>query len=368
MDLLDSYSSDDETPNDETKNDETKAKKRLGMEEKAIVNNGNNSLACDRLLFQPVSGDYPSLVYIEVPENSSLFSRLFDALASCNEIRSQSLAPLFTNNVHKLLQPIRRDVPLHISLSRVFTLRQNQISPFIKQITSALQNVANQKRLNLQLVSCPILFLNEVRTRGYFGLTLDSSSIELVDALVALVDVTMNAYGKPIHYKPSYHHVSFAVIEGNGDDLVNIVEANGIEAAKHFFFESQQEGGNSSASTVIRDEGKESVEKHLLSSSSLSLSSSLNTSFVSATTTRKRQRMEADLAPKNEISSPPLKGVIDKTSSSSTFTASGVTNERSEVLSDELSLILSDKALSTSWKAPHILVKIGNTTHKIPLV
>jgi hypothetical protein len=269
-----------------------------------------------------------------------------------------------------LLQPIRRDVPLHISLSRVFTLRQNQISPFIKQITSALQNVANQKRLNLQLVSCPILFLNEVRTRGYFGLTLDSSSIELVDALVALVDVTMNAYGKPIHYKPSYHHVSFAVIEGNGDDLVNIVEANGIEAAKHFFFESQQEGGNSSASTVIRDEGKESVEKHLLSSSSLSLSSSLNTSFVSATTTRKRQRMEADLAPKNEISLPPLKGVIDKTSSSSssTFTASGVSNERSEVLSDELSLILSDKALSTSWKAPHILVKIGNTTHKIPLV
>jgi hypothetical protein len=279
MDLLDSYSSDDETPNDETKNDETKAKKRLGMEEKAIVNNGNNSLACDRLLFQPVSGDYPSLVYIEVPENSSLFSRLFDALASCNEIRSQSLAPLFTNNVHKLLQPIRRDVPLHISLSRVFTLRQNQISPFIKQITSALRNVANQKRLNLQLVSCPILFLNEVRTRGYFGLTLDSSSIELVDALVALVDVTMNAYGKPIYYKPSYHHVSFAVIEGNGDDLVNIVEANGIEAAKHVFFESHQEGGNSSASTVIRDEGKESVEKHLLSSSSLSLSLCLSVSL-----------------------------------------------------------------------------------------
>lgn len=329
MDLLDSYSSDE---TDETKHEAVKSRK----------------IPSDLLLFQPVSGDYPSLVYIEAPESALLFSRLFRALASCDEIRSLSLAPLFTekNNQHTLLQPVPRDVPLHLSLSRVFTLRQNQIAPFIKHVTSFLRDI-KVRSLDLQLVSCPTLFVNEVKTRGYFGLSLDSSSIAFVDTLVSSVDLAMTAFGKPVYYKPSHHHVSFAVIEGDGDELVNTAEANGVEAAAHVFDEQQEGGfqGGGGGGEALIDEGKVSVERHLLSTStSLSSSSSLLSDSV-ATKTTKRRKIETDIAP--------TRGKVDKSLSS--------------VLSNELSSLFSDKSLSISWKVAHILVKIGHTTHKIPV-
>jgi len=70
-------------------------------------------------------------------------------------------------------------------------------------------------------------------------------------------------------------------------------------------------------------------------------------SSASVTTkTAKRRKIETDIAPS--------RGTVD--------------NSLSSVLSNELSLLFSDKALSISWKVAHILVKIGHTTHKIPVV
>jgi hypothetical protein len=320
MDLLE-YSSDEESTDEESKK------------------SSNSTLELNlQLLFNPVDGDYPSLLYIEAPDKSILFSRLLGVLASCDSIRSLSLAPLF-NDAKTSLQPVHRDVPLHLSLSRVFTLRKNQIAPFIKEITSALKDA---KRLyastEIQLETRPRLYLNEVKTRGYFGLPLKATSTSIIDTLVDSVDSTMIVFGKPTYYKPADHHVSFAVVEGNDDVLSTVAETNGIETAVHVF-ETSQSGV--SRIEFQRDIGKEAVERHLLTSSSSLSSSSAN---------RKRRKVDVD-----------FKDTYESNKSHIQITSSPLLS------SIELETLCQDTSLVISWKVFDVLLKIGNKTHNLPI-
>jgi len=43
--------------------------------------------------------------------------------------------------------------------------------------------------------------------------------VGLIDTLVDSVDSTMIVFGKPTYYKPADHHVSFAVVEGNDEEV-----------------------------------------------------------------------------------------------------------------------------------------------------
>jgi hypothetical protein len=298
----------------------------------------NSTLELNLQLFNPVDGDYPSLLYIEAPDKSILFSRLLGVLASCDSIRSLSLAPLF-NDAKTSLQPVHRDVPLHLSLSRVFTLRKNQIAPFIKEVTSALKDA---KRLyastEIQLETRPRLYLNEVKTRGYFGLPLKATSTSIIDTLVDSVDSTMIVFGKPTYYKPADHHVSFAVVEGNDDVLSTVAETNGIETAVHVF-ETSQSGV--SRIEFQRDIGKEAVERHLLTSSS---------SLSSSTASTKRRKVDVD-----------FKDTYESNKSHIQITSSPLLS------SIELETLCQDTSLVISWKVFDVLLKIGNKTHNIPI-
>ena len=323
MDLLE-YSSDEESTDEESKKSSNST-----LEFKNL-----------QLLFNPVDGDYPSLLYIEAPDKSILFSRLLGVLASCDSIRSLSLAPLF-NDAKTSLQPVHRDVPLHLSLSRVFTLRKYQIAPFIKEVTSALKDA---KRLyastEIQLETRPRLYLNEVKTRGYFGLPLKATSTSIIDTLVDSVDSTMIVFGKPTYYKPADHHVSFAVVEGNDDVLSTVAETNGIETAVHVF-ETSQSGV--SRIEFQRDIGKEAVERHLLTSS-LSLSS------LSSLTNTKRRKVDVD-----------FKDTYESNKSHIQITSSPLLS------STELETLCQDTSLVISWKVFDVLLKIGNKTHNLPI-
>jgi hypothetical protein len=184
--------------------------------------------------------------------------------------------------------------------------------------------------------------LNEVKTRGYFGLPLKATSTSIIDTLVDSVDSAMIVFGKPTYYKPADHHVSFAVVEGNDDVLSTVAETNGIETAVHVF-ETLQSGVF--RIEFQRDIGKEAVERHLLTSSSSSSSSSL-----SSLASTKRRKVDVD-----------FKETYESNKSHMQIATSPLLS------STELETLCQDTSLVISWKVFDVMIKIGNKTHNIPI-
>ena len=151
----------------------------------------------------------------------------------------QHTATLFQLPLHSLVSRLQESstgssttntncLPLHISLSKVTTLRYHQISSFIQLLTINLQK---DKLVKFPLrLSQPCVLINETRSRSFIGLaeehslhhsmlpsTLYSTNFTFVSftKLISCIDNTLQEYGKPIYYQPAVIHVTTATTEGD---------------------------------------------------------------------------------------------------------------------------------------------------------
>ena len=145
-------------------------------------------------VFPHVEGNWPTHVYIALPESSAL-TTLMDECASLLPARLafQRLPPS----------------DLHISLSRCVTLRHHHIQHFTHLLSSALSNPQLPCTPLPILLQSLALYCNEQRTRSFAALRLGAGEDELLCVLAA-VDGVMREMGLQTFYERPELHVSYA--------------------------------------------------------------------------------------------------------------------------------------------------------------
>lgn len=151
--------------------------------------------------FPHVEGNYATHVYLPVP--ASLLQDTIDTVM-------QQLTEEYPWLVERL-QPMELDAEgnYHISLSRVFPLRQHQIRPFVDNLTA---QIAGKGRFVcvLALVSW---FCNDESTRTF--VSLEAAPCQPLQRLLSAVDGVVSSFGHAVYYRPARPHVSFAWALGN---------------------------------------------------------------------------------------------------------------------------------------------------------
>lgn len=146
--------------------------------------------------FPHVEGNWPSYVYIEIDSKINDLSVLTADLI--NEISN-------TNNIIKYVDEDSFDGYYHISLSKPFTLRFQEIDEFIANISESIKNIS---RFNLSFQGSTI-FSNEDKTRYFISLYILKGTNNVIE-LISKIDNIMKKYNKPEYYRPSIPHSSIA--------------------------------------------------------------------------------------------------------------------------------------------------------------
>lgn len=139
--------------------------------------------------FPHVDGNWPSHVYINVQDSVEFQRHRQEAI---DVLRQKYTGPL-----------VIQDAEWHLSLSRPFVLRYEQIEPFVKELRHA---VRWRRRFQCTLQHASIL-LNDQGTRSF--LCLDSTNNE-VNGIIQCVDRALSAFQQPVYYKNPKVHVSIA--------------------------------------------------------------------------------------------------------------------------------------------------------------
>ncbi len=115
-----------------------------------------------------------------------------------------------------------RHLPPHVSLSRAFALRRHQIRAYVAALAAALRRAAP---FSVRLSAAPSLFVNESRSRSFVALRLEAGEPS-VRALLAAVDGVQAAFGREAYFAPATPHVSVLALDG---DAAAAAEQEGLE-------------------------------------------------------------------------------------------------------------------------------------------
>jgi len=97
---------------------------------------------------------------------------------------------------------------LHMSLSRPFVLQRHQITPFVSQLTRALQQSMQHGAFTVGLGACGLLG-NDDCSRLFAALFVTRNAQRLV-ALIRAVDTALASFGLQPYYANPVPHVSVA--------------------------------------------------------------------------------------------------------------------------------------------------------------
>jgi len=100
----------------------------------------------------------------------------------------------------------------HISLSRVVTLRHHQIQPFVDFLSKTVRFFSQGNCV--ATLGDYELYRNDDRSRSFVSLNV-RDGVDVVLALIELVNSTMKQFNCPLYYKNPQPHATFAWTLGN---------------------------------------------------------------------------------------------------------------------------------------------------------
>lgn len=114
-------------------------------------------------------------------------------------------------------------VGVHISLSRPFTLRYEQIQAFIASLRTSIHGASGPLHITLHE---PAVFVNDSGTRT-FAASLVSGGKAPLTTIIQRIDSCLISYGKCPYYSPAIPHASLSVLPGDG---THAARAGGVHA------------------------------------------------------------------------------------------------------------------------------------------
>eukprot|EP00741_Cyanophora_paradoxa_P025680 tig00000388_g24783.t1 len=147
--------------------------------------------------FPHVVGNYPSYVYIPVRVSDELVRLVHSALDRVRAALSAGAAdgsgpPEVKENT---------SAEYHVSVSRTFVLRREQIAPFVASLRKAMRNTARYKAA----LSGVEFFTNEEQTRSFVSIPIRKGLVETC-SIIKAVDEVMQAYElRPFYPEPRPH-------------------------------------------------------------------------------------------------------------------------------------------------------------------
>ncbi|TYZ62554.1 hypothetical protein PybrP1_009674 [[Pythium] brassicae (nom. inval.)] len=148
--------------------------------------------------FAHVEGNWPSHVHVIIGAGDAELREL------CGRVVSRAQQELGTRLA---LVPMDSSElgGVHLSLSRPFTLRYEQITPFVLELRAALKW---RRRFVLSLAGATVL-VNDERTRSFLALRVADGEREVL-ATLKCVDACMKHFALPVYYEDPIPHVSIA--------------------------------------------------------------------------------------------------------------------------------------------------------------
>lgn len=93
---------------------------------------------------------------------------------------------------------------MHLSLSKTFTIRHHNITPFVENLREQL---GGHRRFRLEFSGLQV-YMNEERTRTFLGVRVAEESYGPLNDLVTSVDECLSEYKLPLYYTDRAFHVS----------------------------------------------------------------------------------------------------------------------------------------------------------------
>ncbi|XP_052902370.1 U6 snRNA phosphodiesterase 1 [Anopheles moucheti] len=105
---------------------------------------------------------------------------------------------------------------MHLSLTKTFTIRHHNISPFVENLREQL---VGHRRFRLEFSGLEV-YVNEERTRTFVGVRVAEESYSPLNELVASVDECLAEYKLPLFYVDRSFHVSILWCLGDRESEV----------------------------------------------------------------------------------------------------------------------------------------------------
>ncbi|KAF0698478.1 Aste57867_10901 [Aphanomyces stellatus] len=149
--------------------------------------------------FPHVDGNWPSYVYFKVPMTSTMRTMMHAAM---EDTQARADSPL---SLVQMDNDDDDDTSLHLSLSRTFVLKFEQIEPFVQALRLALKY---RKRFRVSFHGHRVL-LNDELTRLFVTIPVSSGKVDVV-RVIRCVDTALARFGLQEYYADPIPHLSVA--------------------------------------------------------------------------------------------------------------------------------------------------------------
>ncbi|CAI5728733.1 unnamed protein product [Peronospora destructor] len=166
--------------------------------------------------FLHVDGNWPSHVRINIPVDQELRELAREAIDHTQKVVGKAVALAAFEELGLGKHPATSEkLELHLSLSRPFVLKYNQINVFVDSLRAALK-----WRQRFSVTLCRTLVLvNDDKTRSFLALHVVKGEDEFVK-LLRCVDECLARFKQPTYYKDPIPHVSIA--SSMGEELAQL--------------------------------------------------------------------------------------------------------------------------------------------------
>ncbi|CAH0477220.1 unnamed protein product [Peronospora belbahrii] len=156
--------------------------------------------------FPHVDGNWPSHVRINIPVSQELREMASRVIERVQKVASKSVSLVAFEELglRKCLAPDKNSY-LHLSLSRPFILKYDQINIFVDSLRAALK----WRQCFSVTLGHALVLVNDDKTRSFLALRVVKGQDEFVKVL-RCVDQCLGRFKQPTYYKHPIPHVSIA--------------------------------------------------------------------------------------------------------------------------------------------------------------
>ncbi|KAG7397363.1 poly(U)-specific 3'-to-5' RNA exonuclease [Phytophthora boehmeriae] len=161
--------------------------------------------------FPHVDGNWPSHVRIDIPVTQKLRDVATEIIKRTQEFVGDAVDVV----PFEELEVGKEEQGLHLSLSRPFVLRYDQIDAFVDALRAVLK-WRHRFSITLQQV---LVLLNDEKTRSFLALRVGEGE-QHINRLLRCVDQCLEQFKQPTYYENPIPHVSIA--SSMGEELVKL--------------------------------------------------------------------------------------------------------------------------------------------------
>ncbi|EFA80482.1 UPF0406 family protein [Heterostelium album PN500] len=150
------------------------------IKEELVLDNGK------KRLFEHVDGNYPTYVYVKIPTSDDINAMIEEVGSIAKE--------------HDVLEVVD---DYHVSLSRVFTMREHHIDTFTSEMTTKLKNI-KEFTINFETIST---FVNDGQSRLFFSANV-CRNVDKLNDTIKKIDQVLKQFKFPVFYETPLPHLS----------------------------------------------------------------------------------------------------------------------------------------------------------------